>query len=335
MTESHLLEFSSFIAELADCTERAAPTEFRRQAAEVLGKHIEFAAAIWGSAAIGAGLAFHEVSIFGLPDSAIAEAEVGASADPRLLAVLSAPGTSFSYSVSESDPEVMQTQMARHGLKHIMSTAFFDATLGMASGIVLMGADTAPAFSELERQFMEAAFPHLLRCWSENQIRSLSRETSAVARAPRHSAASHHGIVVAAEEGFLALFQREWPGWSGPLLPDTVREVLLGPEAGRYVGETVVLSVRHGHDVSLLLIRERVVADDLRPRERTVAELCASGLSYREIAETLGIALATARNHIASVHRRLGVSRNSEISALLAEANDATFVNVPRSASRP
>ncbi len=327
--ESYLFEFSSFIAELADCTDRVVPTEFRRQAAAVLGKHIDFAAAIWGSAAIGDGLAFHEVSIFGLPESAIAEAQVGASADPRLLAVLGSPGVSFSYSVGDDDPEVMRTQMARHGLRHIMSTAFFDAQLGMASGIVLMGADTAPAFSELERQFMEAAFPHLLRCWSENQIKSLSRDTSAAAKTPRHSAASRHGIVVAAEEGFLALFRREWPGWNGPLLPDKVREVLLAPEAGRHVGEQVVLSVRHGHDVSLLLIRARALADDLRPRERLVAELCASGLSYREIAETLGIALATARNHIAAVHRRLGVSRNSEISALLAEANDATSVSVP------
>lgn len=301
----------------------------------MLGPNIGFTAAVWGSAAIGGGLAFHEVSVIGLPDSAIAEAATGASADPRLMTVLSAPGTSFSYSVGEDDPEVMRTLMARHGIKHIMSTAFFDAGLGLASGIVLIGADTASAFSETEREFMEAAFPHLLRCWSENQISALSRETSAAEKNPRHSAASHHGIVVAAEEGFLALFQREWPGWKGPLLPERVREMLLGPEAGRHVGEAVVLSVRHGHDVSLLLIRERVKADDLRPRERAVAELCASGLSYREIAETLGIALATARNHIAAVHRRLGVSRNSEISALLAEASDAALSNLPRPASRP
>lgn len=329
MTDSHLARFSSFVADLTSLVKTTLPDNFRRQAIAMLGTHIDLTASIWGSAAIGGGLAFHEVSIFGLPDSAIAEAATSASADPRLMTVLSAPGTSFNYSVGDDDPEVMRTLMARHGIKHIMSTAFFDAGLGLASGIVLIGADTAPAFSETERQFMEAAFPHLLRCWSENQISSLSRETSAAEKATRHSAASHHGVVVAAEEGFLALFQREWPGWNGPLLPDRVREMLLSPEAGRYVGETVVLSVRHGHDVSLLLIRERMVADDLRPRERAVAELCASGLSYREIAETLGIALATARNHIAAVHRRLGVSRNSEISALLAEANDAASVGSP------
>jgi DNA-binding CsgD family transcriptional regulator len=214
----------------------------------------------------------------------------------------------------------MQTQMARYGLKHIMSTAFFDAELGLASGIVLLGSDSAPPFDEAARRFMEAAFAHLLRCWSENQIRALGREIAAAAGLSSHAAASHHGVVSAAQEGFLALFRREWPGWRGPLLPDAVRRLLLAPEGDRYMGKDIVLSIRHGHDVSLLLIRERVVADDLRPRERAVAQLCAGGASYRDIAEALGIAPATARNHIAAVHRRLGVNRNSEISALLAAA---------------
>jgi DNA-binding CsgD family transcriptional regulator len=167
---------------------------------------------------------------------------------------------------------------------------------------------------------MEAAFVHLLRCWSENQIRALGREIAAAAGLSSHAAASHHGVVSAAQEGFLVLFRREWPGWRGPMLPDAVRGLLLAPAGDRYLGKDIVLSIRHGHDVSLLLIRERVVADNLRPRERAVAQLCAGGASYRDIAQALGIAPATARNHIAAVHRRLGVNRNSEISALLAAA---------------
>ena len=320
MSDGEILNFSAFIAELAECTERAPPTEFRQAALAALKRHVEFTAAIWGSAAIGAGLAFREVVLTGLPQTAIAEVEAGASVDPRLLSVLGAPGTSMAYSVGVDDPELMQVQMARYGVKHIMSTAFFDAELGLASGIVLLGAEAALPFDAAAQRFMEAAFGHLLRCWSENQIRALGREIAAAAGLSSHAAASHHGVVSAAQEGFLALFRREWPGWHGPVLPDAVRGLLLGPEGGRHTGEQIVLSVRHGHDVSLLLIRERVVADDLRPRERAVAQLCAGGATYRDIAKTLGIAPATARNHIAAVHRRLGVSRNSEISALLAAA---------------
>ncbi|MBC7634870.1 MAG: helix-turn-helix transcriptional regulator [Acetobacteraceae bacterium] len=320
MQNGQILNFSAFMTELAECTEQVAPVEFRQSALAALQCHIEFAAGIWGSAAIGAGLAFREVVLTGLPESAIAEVEAGASADPRLLSVLGAPGTTVAYTVGADDPEIMQVQMARYGVKHIMSTAFFDAELGLASGIVLLGADTAPPFDQPAQLFMEAAFGHLLRCWSENQIRALGREIAAAAGLSSYAAASHHGVVSAAQDEFLTLFRREWPGWRGPLLPDAVRGLLLGPEGGRHMGQEIVLSVRHGHDVSLLLIRERVVADDLRPRELAVAQLCAGGASYRDIAESLGIAPATARNHIAAVHRRLGVSRNSEISALLAAA---------------
>lgn len=320
MLNGEITNFSAFMTDLADFTDRAEPANFRQQALGALQQHVGFVAAIWGSAAIGAGLAFREVVMVGLPESAINEVEAGASADPRLLSVLGAPGTSVAYSVGDDDPEIMQVQMARYGVRHIMSTAFFDAELGLASGIVLLGADSAPPFDEAARQFMEAAFGHLLRCWSENQIRALSREIATAAGLSSHAAASHHGVVSAAQEGFLALFRREWPGWRGPLLPDAVRGLLLGPEGGRYLGADIVLSIRHGHDVTLLLIRERVLADDLRPRERAVAQLCAGGASYRDIAEALGIAPATARNHIAAVHRRLGVNRNSEISALLAAA---------------
>lgn len=320
MIDGHLAKFSAFIAELADFTERLPPADFRHSALEGLRAHIHFSAAIWGSATIGEGLAFRDAIISGLPESALAEIETAASVDPRLLQVVTNPGKSFAYSSTAEDPELLRVNMARHGVKHVISTASFDAELGIASGITLLGAETDAPFDEATRQFMEASFDHLLRAWSSNQIRAIEREIAATAAAPSHAAASRHGVLSAAQDGFLALFRREWPGWRGPLLPADVRGLLLAADGGQHMGAEIVLRVRHGHDVSLLQIRERVSADELRPRERAVAELCAGGSSYREIAQKLGIAPATARNHIAAVHKRLGVSRNSEISALLAAA---------------
>jgi DNA-binding CsgD family transcriptional regulator len=57
-----------------------------------------------------------------------------------------------------------------------------------------------------------------------------------------------------------------------------------------------------------------------RKKSRRGAELCAQSASYRDIAATLGIAPAIARNHIAAVHKRLGVNRNAAIASLLAQA---------------
>ena len=69
----------------------------------------------------------------------------------------------------------------------------------------------------------------------------------------------------------------------------------------------------------MIAVRERSAIDDLTVRERAVAELCGQGFSYKEISASLNIAPSTARNHIAAVHKRLNVKRNSEIGRLLTQ----------------
>jgi DNA-binding NarL/FixJ family response regulator len=61
-------------------------------------------------------------------------------------------------------------------------------------------------------------------------------------------------------------------------------------------------------------------ADRLTPRQLEVARLRAAGKDYRTIAAALGVAPATARNHIAAIHATLNVQKNSEIGMLLTEA---------------
>lgn len=61
------------------------------------------------------------------------------------------------------------------------------------------------------------------------------------------------------------------------------------------------------------------VAPDLTPRQEEVLGLLAQGLDTREIAERLGIAVETARNHIRAVLRRLGV--HSRLEAVIVARN--------------
>jgi DNA-binding CsgD family transcriptional regulator len=315
-----IFAFSGFIADLTALAARACPAAFRTDALQLLRSQVGFSAAIWGTAGIGAGLSFREVLLFDLPTEAVGAIESSASADPRLMQVLGSPGVAHAYSISAHDPPALRAEVERWDIGHIMSIAAFDAELGLANGIVLLRPTSRGEFRDRDRIALEAGFPHLLRTWAENQIHALQREIDAGSGQPRYAAISHHGILAAADDEFLRLFRLEWPNWRGPLLPDAVRGLLLAEDAARICGQCTILTVRHGHDVSLLQIRLRVVADDLRPRERAVAELCAQGASYRDIAVALGIAPATARNHIAAVHRRLGVNRNAAIASLLAQA---------------
>lgn len=320
MEQPDIFAFSGFVADLAALAVRSQPRAFRNDALQLFRSQIGFDAAIWGTAGIGGGLSFREVLLFDLPSEAVTAIESSASADPRLMQVLGSPGIAHAYSISAQDPLALRVEVERWDIGHIMSIASFDIELGLANGIVLLRSAPLGAFSDRDRIALEVGFPHLLRTWSDNQIKAMQRESDAANGEPRYAAISHHGILVAADNEFLRLFRLEWPDWHGPLLPDAVRKLLLGVDAARISGQAAILSVRHGNDVSLLQIRLRAIADDLRPRERAVAELCAQGASYREIAVELGIAPATARNHIAAVHRRLGVNRNAAIATLLSQA---------------
>lgn len=57
--------------------------------------------------------------------------------------------------------------------------------------------------------------------------------------------------------------------------------------------------------------------DTLTPRERQVALLVAEGLSNREIAQRLCIAVKTVENHLTIIYSKLGVKTRTQLICLL------------------
>lgn len=99
---------------------------------------------------------------------------------------------------------------------------------------------------------------------------------------------------------------------------DEMRRASLGAGAGTYVEresslDQLVESIR-----SIGFYEPGLAAgyNGLTDREREVAELIAEGRSNREIADALTISRQTAKNHVWSVFRRLGVHRRAEFLAL-------------------
>jgi DNA-binding NarL/FixJ family response regulator len=66
-----------------------------------------------------------------------------------------------------------------------------------------------------------------------------------------------------------------------------------------------------------LRIRSVSPLDQLSPRERQVATLFARGASAKAIAEQLGVAPTTARNHLQNLYAKLGVSQRAELLAVV------------------
>ncbi len=72
------------------------------------------------------------------------------------------------------------------------------------------------------------------------------------------------------------------------------------------------------------LANERALADSgPHPREIEVARLAALGRTNDEIARTLMISVATAKRHLATIYRRLGVRSRTELTVLLSSVGPA------------
>ena len=76
-------------------------------------------------------------------------------------------------------------------------------------------------------------------------------------------------------------------------------------------------------ELRLVQLRARQPLDELPPRLREVALLAAQGLSHKAIAAELKISPATARNQLAALYRRLGVSSKTALAARIFDGEAA------------
>jgi DNA-binding CsgD family transcriptional regulator len=317
MTGDSLRDLSGLILEARAASQQSSE-DFRRRLLTALSILVPFGKAIWAAASLAGGMSLRAPELFGIDRAALGDYERASYVDPRLATVLGSPGVALAYSARPDDPGPYLDMIAALGVAHFISIAQYDRPLELAGGLVLFRSSAAPAFTEDERLLVEAAFPHLMAGWTDSQLADLVRQAPGRSRLPAASAAAHGPLLLAADPDFAPMLRREWPGWSGPRLPAALIDPASGAPRSRHLGKAVVVSARMAVDTALVTVRERTPADSLTTRELAVARLCAEGLSYKEIARRLGVAPATVRNQIAAAHRRLGVTRNSEIGGLLA-----------------
>jgi hypothetical protein len=148
-------------------------------------------------------------------------------------------------------------------------TGMANAAKGVVASISLYRAYERCAFSEEERLRMQSLFPHLRKALRISQ----RLEAERVRRADHGNfwsvaATDCGGALSFAEDRFLALMEKEWPGMSTHTLPRALLETLQRTPYREYVGRTIVVAPFPAAGLIFLKARPRDPVDSLSPRER-------------------------------------------------------------------
>jgi len=280
---------------------------FQRRAIEFLGRHVAFDCAWWGRGSFAQGEhRVHCSFAHELPDDIDERLNLTDRGNVVARRVVQEPGRAhyFSYADLHSQPSTAAFTEYM-GIGQSLCIADFDAAAGISNFISLARRKATPRFSTKEMALLELLAPHLsaaLDMALADQLTALRNPEKTVLLAT-----DSMGSLRVAEPGSLDLLRSEWPGWVGPLLPAPL-VTRIAAQQPDFLGRHLHASFRRFGDNVFLSMRRREPRDLLTKQERAVAAAFASGQSYREVADVLGLAPATVRHHLRSAYVKLGVS---------------------------
>lgn len=294
--------------------------EFQEQALTLLKALLPFDAARWGSGIRDAqGVVFHAPYLFNdSPDSLHDYAPVR-DQDKVAFYCMAHPGVTVNCYLPEQSrhSKELEDYALRYGHEHGLVTGFHNPETGVLVSVSLYRASKERAFSEAQRQLMQAVFPHLQEALKISQTLQAERYREAGGGRWSVAVADLGGVLCFAEPRFSEALQTEWPGASRHVVPRELFRHLLATPYQPFAGRQIVVTPCITKHLMFLKVRAREALDSLTHREREIAELVAAGLTHKEVAKTLKISPATVNNHLRAIHDLMGVHNNAELAAQL------------------
>ena len=138
--------------------------------------------------------------------------------------------------------------------------------------------------------------------------------------------ATTHVVVFAVPDNEIAIPACAEAGLAGFVTRDAsvdeLVDVVRGVARGEIVCSPKAAAALYRRVASLSIAREPSSVPELTSREREIVGLIDRGLSNKDIARSLGIEVATAKNHVHRILEKLGVERRSDISARVTRSYD-------------
>ncbi len=294
--------------------------DFEPQLFGLLRKAFKFDAGWVGRVALtGTGPVMHNSFLHGLPSAFASEWERAKLDDPLLKRI----GTQLDLALTFSGEKLAMSPafreiVNRHGLSHALIGMREDRALGLHTFLSLYRRGTDQSFSSRDKRLISLLLPHIASATNLNRVHQMD-QIKAKGGEERVSVAicDTLGILQYADDAFADLMRREWDNWAGPKLPMCIVGADAAGEAQRHIGRAVLFDTSALGDLLVIRARSKSVVDALSPREFTVAQLFAHGLSYKEVARRLGLAPSTVRHQLREAYRKLGVQDKGQIASLM------------------
>jgi DNA-binding CsgD family transcriptional regulator len=304
---------------------RDVPIEsFRRWALDRLRELIPFDSAMWGTGS-ESPQAINSVFLYNQPRTLIDDYVQGGWQAQDFLrnACVTYPSETINLANLISREDWHRTALYRkftrkYGVEWILCTAQVEPVSSLNAFISLWRSDTQKPFTEAERRCKQVLMPHLIESMRINCLWNFHAAAMPTTYRRTHAMAlcDRAGILHECSRAFTALIRSEWPQWQGAKLPSALVSSL---SRGRYAGKHIDVSVSPVNDQWLLRADSLGLTDRLGRREREVAAMYARGMSYREIAQSMGLAPTTVRNQLRTGFKKLGVNSKVELARLLGE----------------
>ena len=311
---SLLQAFSALTLDLQRLVQHEVIEHFHRRALTRISQLIAFDSAWWGRAAMIDGVPEeHSPHFYNLPASYLADWQSIRHLDVTVQRVHQTPGQAVIVDLRDPASGAGLNWLGeRYGIGQWMCVVILDPKTNLSDHLALYRRPDAARFSDQDCQLLSHLMLHLVAAVSANQIRTLvaMRETLTGTGNLALAVCDTRGVLQCAEGGFIELLLKEWPQWSGPVLPIALDE-------SGHAGKQVHIDAVPVGNQYLLAARAHRALPGLSPRENAVAQGFGEGKTYKEIARDLGLSPNTVRHHIRGIYSKLGVKDKARIAHLL------------------
>lgn len=200
------------------------------------------------------------------------------------------------------------------GVQQVLSTCWIEPISGLTGFLSLWRKSPRCPFSEPERAELERLIPYLAEAHRICRIITMRQPDKAFRQAV--ALCNPRGALIEVESGFFELLVTEWPAWKrSTILPRELLPTLTQQQV--YQGNAVVIEAQPLGSMVRVHIHALNALDKLGKQQRNVALRYAEGASCHDIAQALGLAESTVRNHVASIFKKCHVHNKIELATLV------------------